>query len=65
MSRPQSHFVTINDLRLHYLDWGAAGQRPFIFCHGGSDHARWWDFIAPAFTESFRVITPDWRGHKE
>ena len=65
MSHPQSHFVTLNDLRLHYLDWGTAGQRPFIFCHGGSAHARWWDFIAPAFTESFRVITPDWRGHKE
>ena len=65
MSRPQSHFVTLNDLRLHYLDWGTAGQHPFIFCHGGSAHARWWDFIAPAFTESFRVITPDWRGHGE
>ena len=23
------------------------------------------DFIAPAFTESFRVLTPDWRGHGE
>lgn len=65
MSQPQSHFVTINDLRLHYLDWGTAGKRPFIFCHGGSAHARWWDFIAPVFTESFRVITPDWRGHGE
>ena len=63
--QPQSHFVTINDIRLHYLDWGTAGKPAFILCHGGSAHARWWDFIAPAFTESFRVLTPDWRGHGE
>ena len=65
MSQPQSHFVNINNLRLHYLDWGTEGKPPFILCHGGSAYARWWDFIAPVFTESFRVITPDWRGHGE
>ena len=65
MPQPQSHFVTINDLRLHHLDWGTAGNPPLILCHGGSAYARWWDFIAPVFAEDFYVITPDWRGHGE
>ena len=65
MPQPQSHFVTINHLRLHYLDWGTAGKLPLILCHGGSAYARWWDFIAPVFAEGFHVIAPDWRGHGE
>ena len=65
MPRPHSHFVTINDLRLQYLDWGTAGKPALILCHGGSAYARWWDFIAPVFAEEFHVFTPDWRGHGE
>ncbi len=65
MAQPQAHFETINGLRLHYLDWGTPGKQPLILLHGGSAYAQWWDFFAPAFSENFHVIAPDWRGHGE
>ncbi|MGH7837105.1 MAG: alpha/beta fold hydrolase, partial [Candidatus Binataceae bacterium] len=33
--------------------------------HGGSAHARWWDFVAPAFSDRFHVLALDQRGHGE
>lgn len=58
-----AHFETINGLRLHYLDWGTPGKQPLVLLHGGSAYAQWWDFFAPAFTDNYHVIAPDWRGH--
>ncbi len=63
MARAQDHFETINGLRLHYLDWGSHGKPALVLLHGGSAYAQWWDFFAPAFTDDFHVIAPDWRGH--
>src|SRR5690606_24684147 len=37
-------FVTVNGVALHYVDWGGPPGRPLLFVHGGSAHARWWDF---------------------
>jgi pimeloyl-ACP methyl ester carboxylesterase len=34
-----------------------------LFLHGGSAHAHWWDFVAPAFTNDFHVMALDQRGH--
>ena len=62
---PRSRFITVNKIRLHYLDWGSPDKLPFVMCHGGSAYAQWWDFVAPAFKDRFRVIAPDWRGHGE
>jgi esterase len=61
----QDQFVTVNGLRLHYVDWGTVGQPPFLMLHGGSAYAHWWDFVAPAFTEDFHVLALDQRGHGE
>jgi pimeloyl-ACP methyl ester carboxylesterase len=36
-----------------------------VLVHGGSAHARWWDFVAPRFTGGFRVYALDLRGHGE
>ena len=36
-----------------------------LFIHGGSAHAHWWDFIAPAFVDDFHVLALDLRGHGE
>ena len=30
----QDKFITLNGLRIHYLDWGANGKPPFIMLHG-------------------------------
>ncbi|MBI3799051.1 MAG: alpha/beta hydrolase [Deltaproteobacteria bacterium] len=63
MAQYQDGFVTINGLRLHYLDWGTTGKPPFLMLHGGSAYAHWWDFVAPALAEDFHVIALDQRGH--
>lgn len=63
MSQYQDRFVTVNGLRLHYLDWGAEGKPPFLLLHGGSAYAHWWDFVAPHFAEHFHVVALDQRGH--
>src|SRR5262249_13778408 len=63
MAQYQDRFVTVNGLRLHYLDWGTGGKPPFLMLHGGSAYAHWWDFVAPALAEDFHVIALDQRGH--
>jgi pimeloyl-ACP methyl ester carboxylesterase len=58
-----SHFVEANGVRLHYLDYGTAGQRPMLCVHGGAAHAHWFDYVAPGFTPDHRVLSLDQRGH--
>jgi pimeloyl-ACP methyl ester carboxylesterase len=58
----KSGFVTANGIRLHYLDWGGVGP-VLILIHGGLDNAHIFDDLAPAFTDHFRVIAYDLRGH--
>jgi pimeloyl-ACP methyl ester carboxylesterase len=53
----------INGLELHWLEAGPAGAPPVCFLHGGAAHAHWFDRVIPAFTERFRVISLDQRGH--
>ncbi|MBI3302315.1 MAG: alpha/beta hydrolase [Deltaproteobacteria bacterium] len=63
MAHYQDRFVTVNGLRLHYLDWGTPGKPLFLLLHGGSAYAHWWDFIAPALAGDFHVLALDQRGH--
>jgi pimeloyl-ACP methyl ester carboxylesterase len=62
MAAHKSGFVTANGIRLHYLDWGGLGP-VLILIHGGLDNAHIFDDLAPAFTDRFRVIAYDLRGH--
>ena len=59
----QDRFVTVNGLRLHYLDWGAEGKQPFIMLHGIGRIAHTFDHIAPRFNKDYHVIAIDMRGH--
>jgi pimeloyl-ACP methyl ester carboxylesterase len=61
-SAHKSVFVTVNGIRLHYLDWGGSGP-VLILIHGGLDNAHVFDDLAPAFTDRFRVVAYDLRGH--
>lgn len=56
-------FVTVNDLRIHYLDWGNPGKPPLIMIHGIARHAHTFDHIAPHFTRDYHVLAIDMRGH--
>lgn len=50
-------------VRLHFLDYGAAGKPPMLCVHGGAAHAHWFDFVAAGFTADFHVRSLDLRGH--
>jgi pimeloyl-ACP methyl ester carboxylesterase len=34
-----------------------------VFVHGGSAHARWWDFVAAHLLDRYRCVALDLRGH--
>ena len=59
----QDRFITVNGLRLHYLDWGAESKQPFIMLHGIGRIAHSFDHIAPRFNKDYHVIAIDMRGH--
>ena len=58
-----SHFIEANGVKLHYLDYGAAGKKPMLCIHGGAAHAHWYDYVAHGFTADHHVIAMDQRGH--
>ena len=61
---PQSRYAEANGNLLHYLEWNTHDRtKPvLLFVHGLRAHAHWWDFIAPFFIESHRVIALDLSG---
>ncbi len=62
---PIDRFITVNGLRLHYLERGTADKPALILVHGNERHAHTFDHIAPEFTRDYRVIALDMRGHGE
>ena len=63
LARPADRFVSVNGLRIHYLDWGAEGKPPLIMLHGIGRVAHTFDHIAPHFTGKYHVMAIDMRGH--
>jgi pimeloyl-ACP methyl ester carboxylesterase len=61
----RQHRFKANGLRLNCVDYGGADKPALLFVHGGSAHAHWWDFIAPAFIDDFHALALDQRGHGE
>ena len=62
-AQPADRFVTVNGLRLHYVDWGGDGKPVLILVHGLDRVARTFDHVVPHFSSRFRVIAYDMRGH--
>ncbi len=60
---PADHFVDVNGLKLHYLDWGGDSPRNLLLVHGQGGNAHNWDFIARELRDEFRIIALDQRGH--
>jgi esterase len=56
-------FITVNGLRIHYLEWGSPDKPPLIMLHGIARVAHTFDHIAPHFADSHHVIAVDMRGH--
>lgn len=57
-------FITVDKVKLHYLDWGGKGET-LLFLHGMGDTAHRYDDFAPKFTNQFRVLALTRRGHGE
>ena len=59
---PQDLQVSVNGVRLHYLDWGGEGS-VLLFVPGLTNTAHAFDAVAPAFTDRYRVLGVTRRGH--
>lgn len=61
---PISHHVTVDACDIHYLSWNAGDRsKPaLLLIHGFCAHARWWDFVAPALLDDYRVYALDLSG---
>ena len=57
--------VTVNGVRLRYLDWGTEGKMPMVCLHGHTGQAHIWDEFAEAMRDDYHVLTVDQRGHGE
>jgi pimeloyl-ACP methyl ester carboxylesterase len=63
--QPKSIRVSVNDLDLHYLDWGNAGAPPVVCVHGYTSSAEAFNALARHFHDRFHIVAPDVRGHGE
>lgn len=61
--QPVDKFITVNGLRIHYLDWGNAAAQPLILLHGIARMAHAFDHLVPHLAKNFHVIAVDMRGH--
>lgn len=57
----KSNFVKLDDLELHYLEFGK-GKETIILIHGLSDTAEVWKGFAPLLADKYKVIAIDRRG---
>lgn len=56
-------YLQLDDVNLHYLDYGGEGPLNMLCLHGGGANAHWFDFVAPPLTQHGRVLAVDLRGH--
>lgn len=60
---PRDHFVRLNGIRFHYLDWGNEHLPHVVLLHGGSLQAHTWDMAALLLRDKYHLIAPSQRGH--
>jgi pimeloyl-ACP methyl ester carboxylesterase len=59
----QDKFIVINDLQLHYVEWGSPGNPSLVLLHGFQSNAHTWDTFSYAMSDTYRVLALDQRGH--
>ena len=60
---PTDHWVELNGIRFHYLDWGNDHLPHVVLLHGGSLTAHTWDMAALLLRDSYHLVALDQRGH--
>lgn len=61
--RPEDHWLQLNGIRFHYLDWGNAHLPHVVLLHGGSLTAHTWDMAALLLRDRYHLVALDQRGH--
>src|SRR6266571_5495179 len=61
---PRSQAITVNGLRLNYLEWGDAAP-PLVCVHGYTGSAQAFNALSRHFQDRFHILAPDVRGHGE
>lgn len=59
----QDKFITINDLQLHYVEWGTPGKPTMVLLHGFQSNAHTWDTFSQAMATTHHILALDQRGH--
>lgn len=63
-SKPRDEFVEVNDLKLHYREWGDSRSRhALLMLHGYAATSEMWSDVATDLAREFRVIALDMRGY--
>jgi pimeloyl-ACP methyl ester carboxylesterase len=63
ITQPCNKDISINTIRLHFLEWGRKAFKCMILLHGSGANAHMWDHFASYSLENFRIIAVDQRGH--
>lgn len=63
MTKPVDRYLKVNNLTIHYLDWGNVGAPIMLILHGVTRFAHAMDGIARFFADRFQVLAYDLRGH--
>jgi len=64
-TQPVSKTLRVNDLALHYLDWGKADGPPIVCVHGYTGSADAFNALARYLQDRYRILALDVRGHGE
>lgn len=59
---PERSFTEVEGARIETLSWGAHGRPGLLLLHGGMANADWFDHMAPAFAEDWRVAAMSMSG---
>src|SRR5690348_1335227 len=64
MERAHGHFVAVDGIRMHYLEWGDTKGVPLVWAHGSGSDGYELRQVAPRLAEAgYRVLAVDYRGH--
>ena len=60
--KPLSKTLRVNDLALHYLEWGAADAPPIVCVHGYTGSADAFNALARHLKDRFHLLAPTCAG---
>lgn len=63
VKKPESQYILVRNMRLHYLGWQGTRSESIVLLHGIGDNAHIWDHVVSRLPEGVRIIALDQRGH--